>query len=234
MAEEITAAQLSSYLHFVASDAMGGRDTPSMGLDITAEFIRMNLEKWGFKGAGDNGSFFQKIELSSETRNAANTSLRVGTKSFVLNTDFYRVEGSTEASGQLVFGKDGWMIKSKGMDSLSGIDVTGKIVVFVTPNSEQRSFTPRPPGITDDDVKGTKGVDWADPVTNAVAKGAAGVIIVSNPAIQGLWPQLRGILGRGASGPTKLRQEAAGGPDPSCAGLKSGWRRVVRGRICEP
>ena len=26
--------------HFVASDAMGGRDTPSHGLDITAEFLR--------------------------------------------------------------------------------------------------------------------------------------------------------------------------------------------------
>ena len=47
MANEITASQLSSYLHFVASDAMGGRDTPSQGLDITAEFIRMNLERWG-------------------------------------------------------------------------------------------------------------------------------------------------------------------------------------------
>ena len=56
-AEGVTAAQLSSYLHFVASDAMGGRDTPSQGLDITAEFIKMNLQKWGFKGAGDNGSF---------------------------------------------------------------------------------------------------------------------------------------------------------------------------------
>ena len=29
MAEEITAGQLSNYLYFVASDAMGGRDTPS-------------------------------------------------------------------------------------------------------------------------------------------------------------------------------------------------------------
>ncbi|PYS87894.1 MAG: aminopeptidase, partial [Acidobacteria bacterium] len=28
IAEGITASQLSNYLHFVASDAMGGRDTP--------------------------------------------------------------------------------------------------------------------------------------------------------------------------------------------------------------
>jgi hypothetical protein len=62
-AETITANQLSNYLHFVASDAMGGRDTPSQGLDVTAEFIKMNLDRWGFKPAGDNGSFFQQLDL---------------------------------------------------------------------------------------------------------------------------------------------------------------------------
>ncbi|HVF47671.1 MAG TPA: hypothetical protein VNA17_08915, partial [Pyrinomonadaceae bacterium] len=56
MAEAITADQLSNYLYFVASDAMGGRDTPSYGLDVTAEFLKMNLQRWGFKPAGDNGS----------------------------------------------------------------------------------------------------------------------------------------------------------------------------------
>jgi len=43
VAEGVTAAQLKNYLYFVASDAMEGRDTPSQGLDITAEFIKMNL-----------------------------------------------------------------------------------------------------------------------------------------------------------------------------------------------
>ena len=37
----------SSYLYFVASDAMGGRDTPSDGLDVTAEFLKMNLSAMG-------------------------------------------------------------------------------------------------------------------------------------------------------------------------------------------
>ena len=68
MAEAITASQLSSYLHFIASDALGGRDTPSQGLDVAAEFIKLNLEKWGFKPAGDNGSFFQKIALTRESQ----------------------------------------------------------------------------------------------------------------------------------------------------------------------
>ena len=57
---------------------MEGRDTPSRGLDTTAKFIAMNLSRWGFKPAGDDGSYLQKIDLSrdlidkSETRAALN------------------------------------------------------------------------------------------------------------------------------------------------------------------
>ena len=61
VAEGITAKQLSDYLYFVASDEMEGRDTPSRGLDTTAKFIGMNLSRWGFKPAGDNGTYYQKI-----------------------------------------------------------------------------------------------------------------------------------------------------------------------------
>ena len=70
IAEGVTAKQLSDYLYFVASDEMEGRDTPSRGLDTTAKFIAMNLSRWGFKPAGDDGTFFQKIPLKLKgTRN---------------------------------------------------------------------------------------------------------------------------------------------------------------------
>src|SRR4051812_23650261 len=59
----ISASQLRDYLTFIASDEMEGRDTPSRGLDTTAKFLAMNLSRWGFKPAGDDGTFFQRIEL---------------------------------------------------------------------------------------------------------------------------------------------------------------------------
>ena len=61
--DTISAAQLKNYLYFIASDEMEGRDTPSRGLDTTAKFIAMNLERWGFRPAGDDGTFFQRIAL---------------------------------------------------------------------------------------------------------------------------------------------------------------------------
>src|SRR5947199_4620011 len=61
--DTIAASQLKGYLSFIASDEMEGRDTPSRGLDTTAKFIAMNLDRWEFKPAGDDGSFFQRIVL---------------------------------------------------------------------------------------------------------------------------------------------------------------------------
>ena len=212
-AEAITAQQLSTYLHFVASDAMGGRDTPSQGLDITAEFIRMNLERWGFKPAGDNGTFFQKIALTRESIDPAQTALEINGQKYVFGDDFYRVNGMGSASGTLVFAKDGWMVKSKNIDAYAGVDVTGKIVVLSSQNFSNQTLIGRPAGVTNDDLKGQAGVDWANPVAYAKAKGAAAVIVVAPPQIQAMWPQLRNFLGRGSLYVDRFREGAATGPD---------------------
>jgi len=208
IAEAITANQLSSYLHFVASDAMGGRDTPSQGLDVTAEFLKMNLERWGFKPAGDNGTFFQKIELSRDVLDADKAKLQIGSQEYKLGDDFLRLTGSGSVNAPLVFAKDGWMVKSKGIDALSGVDVTGKIVVITTPGIG-RSVSPRPTGVTQDDLKGPAGEEWADPVTYAAKKGAVGVIVIA-PA-QANWAGMRNFMGRGGMTPEKLRAVPSGG-----------------------
>ena len=207
VAEGVTASQLKNYLYFVASDAMEGRDTPSQGLDITAEFIKMNLEKWGFKPAGDNGTFFQKIALKSESTDPAKNTLTINGVNYGLNDDFFRLQGNIAASGPLVFAKDGWMIKSKGIDALSGIDVKEKVVVVYSEGFPSRATLTRPPaGITRADLTGTKGVDWADPITYARTKGASAIMLVASPQMQGAWGQIRAQFSRGNTFPEKLRE----------------------------
>ncbi len=212
MAEAITAGQISNYLHFVASDAMGGRDTPSQGLDVTAEFIKMNLERWGFRPAGDNGTFFQKIALSRESIDPDKTKLEIAGKQYAMGDDFFRMAGSGSAAGSLVFGGNGWMVKAKGIDSLKGVDAKGKIVVLASTGFNMRYITGLPTGVTQDDLKGQKGVDWADPVSHAQSLGAAGVIVVAPQQLQANWPALRNFLGRGQTSPEKLRESTATGP----------------------
>ena len=208
IAEGITADQLRNYLYFVASDAMEGRDTPSRGLDVTAEFLKMNLSRWGFKPAGDNGTFFQKIEITSESVDAVNNVLQVDGKDFNLNTDFFRMAGRNgSANALMVFAGNGWVVRSKNIDAYKGVDVKGRIIVLTGqgfPNAN--TITSRPTGVSESDLTGTKGTDWADPVTYAVANGAVGIILIGSPQIQGMWGQVRQFFSRGSMYPTKLHE----------------------------
>lgn len=205
MAEAITADQLKDYLYFVASDEMGGRDTPSVGLDITAKFIALNLSRWGFKPAGDEGTFFQRMWVVRESIDSNLTTLKVGDKEFKYLNDFFLLRGNGAAEGSLVFGGNGWLVKSKGIDSFAGVDVKDKIVVIYKSGFNGRGFQP-PEGVTQEDLSGAKGADWADPVEHAKTKGAKGVIIAADPQIQGFWAQLGNFLGRGSSYVEGLRE----------------------------
>lgn len=198
-AEAITAAQLSSYLHFIASDAMGGRDTPSQGLDITAEFLKMNLQKWGFKGAGDNGTFFQKIALRRDSIDPAATSAKVGSDSFVYGEDVARAAGSSNVNAPIVFAGNGWMIKSKNMNPYANLDVKGKwIAVFSEGQLGGRGFVPMPAGVTNADLpQAGRGTEWADVQTYARNNGAAGIIILPSKFLLDNWDAVTENFGRG-------------------------------------
>ena len=64
--DRISAVDMKANLSFLASDALEGRDTPSKGLDIAAEFIASRFRKSGLEPvAGD--SYFQKAAYSFVT-----------------------------------------------------------------------------------------------------------------------------------------------------------------------
>src|ERR1041385_2164129 len=115
--ETIAANQLRNYLTFIASDEMEGRDTPSRGLDTTAKFLAMNLASWGFKPAGDDGSFFQRIELNRNRADSDQTKVEINGRVLAAGTDYLPAGGSGNVSGQLVFAGNGWFIKPKEIDA---------------------------------------------------------------------------------------------------------------------
>ena len=206
----ITAEQLKDYLYYVASDEMEGRDTPSRGLDLTAKFIALNLKRWGFKPAGDGGGFLQTMALSRNTVDGDKSSLEIGGQKFAFGEDFLRIDGDGAVTGApLVFGKDGWLVKSKNIDALAGVDVRGKILVLYSEGFNRNVLTPFPSGITPQDLAGKQGKDWADPATYAKQKGAVGIVIVGSPAVQTRWEQAKSALSRGGLYPDKLRKDNA-------------------------
>jgi hypothetical protein len=55
--DRISASSLSGHVSFLASDTLDGRDTPSIGLDVAAEYIAAQFRRAGLEPAGDDGYF---------------------------------------------------------------------------------------------------------------------------------------------------------------------------------
>jgi Peptidase family M28 len=55
----IDAASISSDLHFLASDALRGRDTPSPELQVAAMYLRNRVQRLGFEPGAENGWFYE-------------------------------------------------------------------------------------------------------------------------------------------------------------------------------
>ncbi len=219
--EGVTAKQLSDYLYFVASDEMEGRDTPSRGLDTTAKFIGMNLSRWGFKPAGDNGTFYQKIALKRDAIDPAATSVEIGGQKYSYGDDLVRVSGNTTGTmtAKIVYAGNGWMVKSKNLNPYEGIDVKVKIIaVFGEGQLGGRNLVPLPAGVTQADLTGTRGKDWADAVTYARENGAAGVMVLASKFLSSNWGMVSQMFGRSRMVVEKLAQPQAGpqgGPVPT-------------------
>ncbi|HEX6046067.1 MAG TPA: M20/M25/M40 family metallo-hydrolase [Pyrinomonadaceae bacterium] len=198
--DTISADQMRAYLTFIASDEMEGRDTPSRGLDTTAKFLAMNLSRWGFKQAGDDGTFFQRIELKRERADGGQTKVEYNGRALTTGTDFLPA-GPGNVSGKLVYAGNGWLIKSKEMDAYKDIDPKGRIaVIFGTPGALPR-------GVSRADLRAL-GQDAMNPLDYARSKGVAGLIFVADYQFLANWQSNRQrTMERGATVVAKFQRQ---------------------------
>jgi Zn-dependent M28 family amino/carboxypeptidase len=206
--DTISAAQIKDYLTFIASDEMEGRDTPSRGLDTTAKFLAMNLARWGFKPAGDEGSFLQRIELRRDRADGGQSKVDYNGRALTAGTDYLPAGGAGSVSGQIVFAGNGWLVKSKDIDAYKGIDPTGKIAVIVgAPNMPPR-------GVARADF-GKQGEEYMNPVDYARSKGVVGLIYIPDYQYLANWQRNRQrLMERGMTVVAKFQPQTAA-PLPS-------------------
>lgn len=207
--DTIAGDQIKDYLTFIASDELEGRDTPSRGLDTAAKFLAMNLSRWGFKPAGDDGTFFQRIELRRDRSDGGQSKVEYAGRTLAAGTDYIPVAGSGNVNASLVFAGNGWFMKSKNMDAYKDIDPTGRIaVVFGTPNTPPR-------GVTRADF-GKQGEEYMNVSDYARSKGVAGIIYVADLQYLANWQRNRQrLMERGAIGMAKFQNQTAGTALPS-------------------
>src|SRR5215212_9224982 len=171
-AERITAERMKEILYYIASDEMQGRDTPSPGLDKTAQFIADNLKRLKLKPMGDKGSYFQRIALSKTEVDREKTTAQLGARTFAAGVDFLPLgRTSGEVEGGVVYAGDGWVIKSKNVNAYEGLDVRDKVVVV-----SGDGVVP-PPGTTLEELRGTPG-GWETPVSYAERNGAKALVLI--------------------------------------------------------
>ena len=215
-ADHITAAQIRDYLSFIASDVLEGRDTPSRGLDTAAQFLAMNMSRWGLKPAGDDGTFFQKIALSRTAVDKTETRAQMNNQTLALGDDYIPLARTADVpASQLVFAGTGWFIKSKNIDAYKGIDAKGKIaIVFSPPDGLPR-------GVTRSDISGRRGEDWMNPAEYAMKQGAVGIVFVPDFQYLANWERnLTRITERGTTVVEKFQAASS----PQSPGIVAGPR----------
>jgi hypothetical protein len=126
------------HVQFLADDKLEGRETGSEGLRTAESYVVDQLTKAGLQPAGDNG-FYQPVKFVSREIVEKDSSVAVvandEVQPLVLGEDTYfntRADlAPEEISAPLVFIGYGLKIPELHYDDLAGLDLQGKIVVYL-------------------------------------------------------------------------------------------------------
>ncbi|HEX7937628.1 MAG TPA: M20/M25/M40 family metallo-hydrolase [Gemmatimonadaceae bacterium] len=126
----ISAADLMSRLYVYADDSMMGRETGTKGHLMSTAYIAAEVQRFGLKPGGDNGTFFQTVPAFTRTLNVEKSSITVDGMTLKAGVDFInqgsrplvrKIDGATVIYGGM-FGD------TAGMPSAEML--AGKIVVL--------------------------------------------------------------------------------------------------------
>jgi len=128
--DHIRVASLRGRLSFLASDLLEGRDTPSRGLDIAAEYIAAGFRRAGLEAAGDAGSYFQTVPVIRAA--AAAQEFRIAARDTVLSaaaSDLRaRAADPLTLTDAPVYKID--LADGAAMRALNAAELKGKVVLF--------------------------------------------------------------------------------------------------------
>jgi len=129
-AESITAEDVRRRIFLIADDSMGGRGTPSPGLEKMANYAASEFQRFGLEPGGENGTFFQRYPIEvweSFPDSSGAWSTGRATASWQVGADFVlrgQVKEEVTAGVTLVAGDP---TKGVAIDSQA---VTGQVVVL--------------------------------------------------------------------------------------------------------
>lgn len=129
----ITEAEVRARIEMIAHDSMGGRDTPSPGLEKTAEWMANEFKRLGLKPAGDSGGYLQRFPINVSTIDPDSAFVLFsgpnGEKIFLRIKPDLLVQGSV--GGQLT--SAGLVLLGGPIDptQLAATDLKGQVVIWI-------------------------------------------------------------------------------------------------------
>ena len=125
------------HVRFLASPEMRGRGAGMPELDQAAEYIANRFRHIGLEPAGEDGSFLQPFEVTTDAtmgeRNSLHVSRNRGSVDLAVGEEFVPINfsASGEVEGQLAFVGYGATAEEFQYDDYFHFDVTGKIVLLL-------------------------------------------------------------------------------------------------------
>jgi Peptidase family M28 len=160
----ITDADVMRRVHIIAHDSMMGRNTPSRGLELTAQYVANEFKRFGLKPGGENGSWLQRYNITRSRLDPAGS--HVG---FMLGGSHMHAELSRDA--RYLFG------------GVPEREIGGPAVLIGGTYDSTRSLT----GVKDrvalvvlDRSGGPMSLNGTRVIRALTAAGAKGVVIISN------------------------------------------------------
>lgn len=136
--DSITLADMKADVSFMASDEMAGRETLRPEVDITAAYVKARFEKAGVKPAGENGGWYQDVQLkwNQWKEKPTITLMRDGKRGTLkYEDDFVSTTGAVTATGLDDVGIEfaGYAVNDteRGYNDIAGVDLKGKLALIM-------------------------------------------------------------------------------------------------------
>ena len=167
-AASITPADYFRKISVIAHDSMGGRETPSPGLEMTAAWIASEFARLGLTPGGDDGGYVQRYAIQSVGADSLSSNVSV-----IDDASAPNVVGIIEGSDPTL--KDEYVVFSAHMDHI-GIG---------SPNAEGDSIN----NGADDDASGTTAIlELAEAYASLATKPKRSMIFLAvSGEEKGLW-----------------------------------------------
>ena len=182
-------ARIEADVRFLADDLLEGRAAGTRGYDLASLYVANRYRAIGLAPAGDDGTYFQRVPLLEARRQREGAQFLLqrdgGDVDFVFQDEFLPgvnfSAASHAVSAPLVFVGQAVHAPDLGRDDFKGVDVRGKVAVYLSGAPASFSNTQR-----------AFHASGREKMAQLVAHGAIGAIGIGNPVDDAKSPWARG------------------------------------------